>query len=367
MFSLKKTLLLSIRYLPFIASICIALSISGCKKPEPETQNQEIVKLRQAINTSFNKIQKPDYNGVAIRANNIEIQKLFEKEKDNTNQLTTLFSREMAKSSEYSPSDYTVTIQNISIKQPLSKTRLNHVRVTFNRMGFGIAISEQVKQKPFYLELFNLSNQTILDVGAGWGDITLHLLQKNNKVLCNELEAAQLLGIYELADRQSLAKNLYLSNAKFPQDFKPIKDNTFDSIVLHRILAVLTPDQAEKSIQAAYRMLKPHGKLYLTSLSDQHHLYQANIAKFPEKILFNKNGMLQFLAKEGLPLQAYILPETVTAISEQPFINYLHNIGFQVVHTEYPGTTQQTGVPEEKQLRKGKENIAIIAIKTQNK
>ena len=220
------------------------------------------------------------------------------------------------------------------------------------------------KQKPFYQSLFHLSHQTILDVGAGWGDTTLYLLQKNNTVLCNEPEASELLSIYDQADKKSLAKNLYLSNATFPQGFNTIKDNTFDSIVLHRLLAVLTPDQAEASIQAAYRLLKPNGRLYFVSLSDQHHLYQANIAKHPEKILSDNNGMMQFHSKEGLPLQAYILPETVIAIAEQPFINYLNKVGFQVIHTEYPGTTQRTGVVEEREQRKGKENIAVIAVKT---
>ncbi|WP_263080995.1 methyltransferase domain-containing protein [Endozoicomonas sp. Mp262] len=328
-----------------------------------------ITSLRNTVNQDFDQLKKIAYNNTAIRADNLSVYPFISRHKVTVTKITTDISKDLSQLTGGIAQDYLINVKGSSIPIPLSKTRLSHVRLSLNHRGFDIALLDEVRKKPFYRELLGLSQQQVLDVGAGWGEISLSLLKNNNQIFCNEIEASQLLAIYDQAynTHPKYLNRLYLSNYVFPDQFKNITSNTFDSIILHRVIAILTPKQANMAIREAYRIVKPGGRVYIASLSDQHHLVQTNIVKHPKKILSNNNGMLEFMAKEGLPLQAYTLPKSVIAISEDDFLDYLKETGFQIKHIEHPGTTQKTAVPEERSLRTGRENIAIIAEKPHKK
>ena len=126
-------------------------------------------------------------------------------------------------------------------------------------MSFG---SHRLWKKKFVEIIDPKNNEIIIDIGSGTGDIAknilnskfngkLHLLDLNNKML----------NIGRLAIRQN--KNIYFHKGN-AEDLK-FKKNSFDKYMIAFCLRNIT--NIEKSIEEAFRILKPGGMYFCLEFS----------------------------------------------------------------------------------------------------
>ncbi|WP_281647878.1 methyltransferase domain-containing protein [Parendozoicomonas sp. Alg238-R29] len=141
-------------------------------------------------------------------------------------------------------------------------------------MGFTVAIKDKDLQHPFYQELFSLKNQTILDVGAGLGEICLQLLGKGNTLICNEPETTQLLSIFDRAIHDLRdTSGLLLNNELFPSGFGDFAHNSLDAIIVHRVFTVMTSNTVLNFLREAHQPLKPgHGTIQVETKRKTKHV-----------------------------------------------------------------------------------------------
>lgn len=106
---------------------------------------------------------------------------------------------------------------------------------------------------------------TILDIGCSYGVYALPLLQKGAYVVANDVDAFSLYTLVLGAQEKELAK-LTLSYGRFPEEVNA-PESYFDGIQMCHVLHYMTPDQIQTSLTKIYRILKPGGKIYLTTLT----------------------------------------------------------------------------------------------------
>jgi len=119
--------------------------------------------------------------------------------------------------------------------------------LTVNKMGFDVLNNAKTQQSWMILDILDFLKTTkspILDVGCGYGQLTLKALSTGNTVIANDLATEHLLQVRKNALEAKLPiDSLYLSKAAFPD--LSIPDNALDAVILHRILHFLPPAQVE--------------------------------------------------------------------------------------------------------------------------
>ncbi|HSW71441.1 MAG TPA: class I SAM-dependent methyltransferase [Gammaproteobacteria bacterium] len=144
--------------------------------------------------------------------------------------------------------------------------------LTVNKMGFDVLNNTKTQQSWIILDILDFLKTTkspILDVGCGYGQITLKALATGNTVIANDVATEHLLQVRKSAlEAQLPIDSLYLSKAAFPD--LPIPDNALDAVVLHRILHFLPPAQVELGFANVKKWLAPGGKVFIVVMAPQH-------------------------------------------------------------------------------------------------
>jgi len=115
-----------------------------------------------------------------------------------------------------------------------------------------------------YPELINdtkLFNADILDLGAGDGEILYGILSRNlldhSRVTAVEIDQ----GRCERINSELKKVNVYCQDAT---DLKNFPNNSFHTIICNQVIEHVNDDG--KLIKEAYRVLKPGGKMYLSTM-----------------------------------------------------------------------------------------------------
>lgn len=111
-------------------------------------------------------------------------------------------------------------------------------------------------RKQSLLRIKHSKNKNILINGIGSG-LDIPFLPKGAHYTGTDITPAMLYRAQERAKNHSIDIKFQLADSQT----LPFGNNTFDSIVMHLILAVVP--EPELALQEAYRVLKPHGKIYL--------------------------------------------------------------------------------------------------------
>ena len=109
-------------------------------------------------------------------------------------------------------------------------------------------------------------NKTLLDIGAGYGTISLPALHNADcTVISADIGTENLLVIRNRASAEDRSR-LFLNNQRFP-NLLTLPDNSLDAVALSQVLHFLTGAEIEAGLQNIARWLKPDGKLFITTSS----------------------------------------------------------------------------------------------------
>jgi len=236
--------------------------------------------------------------------------------------------------------------------------------LTVNKMGFDVLNNTKTQQSWIILDILDFlktAKSPVLDVGCGYGQITLIALAAGNTVIANDLATEHLLHLRKSALEAKLPiDSLYLSKVAFPD--LAIPDNTLSAVVLHRILHFLPPAQVELGLANVKKWLAPGGKVFIVVMAPQHKEFSSWFLPLYDQKWANGDkwpGAGLPVAK-ALPDQAYNLPSSLHVMDERPLRYALEKQGFVIEKIAYVDMKQ---FGKDSTTRDGHEAIGVIAVK----
>ncbi len=239
--------------------------------------------------------------------------------------------------------------------QSISEPRLSESKkafVTDNKFGFDVVQAELNWVSESFLNAIK-PDMVVMDVGAGYGALTRHALNKGAIVISNEISENQQLYTLKHITPEQKAK-LYLNQ----QDIRKVSlpNNSIDLLIMHRVLHFFKGKDIENILTKTYEWLKPGGKIYVVMMSKDH-------IAFRDKIKYDTNkkwpGEDLVIIKDHLPEQAYALPPTLHVVSIETLEQALKAAGFKVTKTDFV-SMKKFGSESN---RDGKEAVGLIAEK----
>lgn len=130
-----------------------------------------------------------------------------------------------------------------------------HQRTEYEYFPKWRSVYKKEKRISFAISLIEKGAGLVLDAGCRWGDVT-NEIHKNN---------VNVIGVDFVPKFIDMAKKLHKDINFYVGDLLNLKfeDNTFDVVFIGEVIEHI-PNQ-NKAIQEAYRVLKPKGKLILTT------------------------------------------------------------------------------------------------------
>lgn len=123
-----------------------------------------------------------------------------------------------------------------------------------------------------------------LEIGSAYGNITLKALKQGSKnFTVNDLDIRhlKLLALRLKKEIPELLQYLKMVQGRYPDQVE-FPAESFDSILISRVLHFFTPKLIKNAIQDLYRILKPGGKVYALTISVYTKAYGAFIPVFEE-------------------------------------------------------------------------------------
>jgi len=258
------------------------------------------------------------------------------------------------------------TIDNLAkiVTDPkLSATGKSYL--TVNRMGFDVlntaeSINSWVVTE--FLEFIKGTKKPVLDIGAGYGHISLTALAQGNKVVANDIALEHLLNIRKFALNKHLSVGqLYLNINSFPSEMN-FPNNSFDAIMLHRVIHFMSPQQIIEGFAKISKWLAPGGKVFIVVMSPQHKQFADWFLPIYEQKWQqgDKWPGVNLPVKKALPDQVYNLPKVLHVMDDRPLRLAFEKLGFDIEKSEFISMRHFATKPNE---RDGKEAMGIVAIK----
>lgn len=155
----------------------------------------------------------------------------------------------------------------LHIPDPVSLERVP----TLNSMGYVFYIISPLGYQFIMNEASE--NKSILEIGAGFSNIAREALKHGAaSYVANDLDLEHLkilvARIKDHCGNQAplMLQRLSLLQAKAPREL-PLVEDTFDAILLDKVLHFMTPSDIEYFIAWSKKALKAHGKLYILTIS----------------------------------------------------------------------------------------------------
>ena len=126
----------------------------------------------------------------------------------------------------------------------------------------------------------------VLEIGAGYGLACTEALKIGaKKYTANDLDERHLkiLAMNVSKINPEFLDNIRLISGSFPNDFV-LEDSLYDAILIARVLHFLNPEELKHTLHAAYRILKPGGKIYAIMLSPYVKGYKSFIPEFERRL-----------------------------------------------------------------------------------
>ncbi|MBT6207539.1 MAG: class I SAM-dependent methyltransferase [Francisellaceae bacterium] len=211
--------------------------------------------------------------------------------------------------------------------------------LTFNKMGTDTLTSKAMK-KSWIINNF-LSNckefeKPVLDIGAGYGAISLEALNLGVEVIYNDIDVRHLLAGYRKIKENDLLGKLYLNTDVFPQDMK-FEKQSLSAVVLHRVIHFLSPNEVEAGLDNIRMWLEPGGKVYIVAMAPQHIAFRDWFLPIYEKRW--EDGIVwpgyDLDVAKALPNQALNLPPYLHVMDSRPLTTALQRKGFIIEKADF--------------------------------
>jgi SAM-dependent methyltransferase len=200
-----------------------------------------------------------------------------------------------------------------------------------------------------------------LEIGAAYGITTLPTLETGATVVANDIDPGHLL-VLQNRTPKTHRDRLYLNFQSFP-DETSFPENTFDAILICRVIHLFTPEMAEKSLEQAKRWLKPGGRIYITALTPFHYGMTSFVETYNDR--WKKGDLWPGVIKnfhDYFPSIKQWAPQYVHIMDDRPLCAALNRHGFKIVQASFYDYDRPN-----KSKRTGKEYFGVIAEKKGDK
>ncbi|MFM8453845.1 MAG: class I SAM-dependent methyltransferase [Gammaproteobacteria bacterium] len=230
---------------------------------------------------------------------------------------------------------------------------------TLNKMGFMNQILDPFSQD--FIDFSAKANGPVLDGGAAYGIATIEALKKGATVIANDLDSGHL---YWIAKNPTLKasdlKRLYLNQSKIPDDLKLPKES-LNAILLSRVIHFFTPVELRACLEQAKGLLKPGGRLYITTMTPYHYALKGFDLTYETRKKSGDEwpGIITTMTKDYIPKNKGKIPEFLHVMDPEVLIRELSRAGFVVKKMELFGFHRNKDVTSDN----GRGYIGIIAEK----
>ena len=209
-------------------------------------------------------------------------------------------------------------------KTPLVQKLFSEVSKKYDLMNDIMSFGTHRLWKKRLIEIMNInSNDKIIDVGSGTGDLTKIILKENKNVLIYSVD----LNLEMLNEAKKQFNDQQKKNIKFINtnaENLPFENNFFDKYVISFCLRNIT--YIEKALYESFRILKPGGIFYCLEFS-------APTSSVINKIYSKyKNKIVPFIGeKVANNKNAYkYLEESISQFPNQNILlDKINNVGFE--------------------------------------
>ena len=209
-------------------------------------------------------------------------------------------------------------------KTPLVQKLFSEVSKKYDLMNDIMSFGTHRLWKKRLIEIMNInSNDKIIDVGSGTGDLIKIILKENKNALIYSVDLnLKMLNEAKKQFNYQQKKNIKFINAN--AENLPFENNFFDKYVISFCLRNIT--YIEKALRESFRVLKPGGKFYCLEFSSPtssvinkiYSKYKNKIVPFiGEKVANNKNAYKY-------------LEESISQFPNQNILlDKINNVGFE--------------------------------------
>lgn len=196
----------------------------------------------------------------------------------------------------------------------------------------------------------------VLEVGAAYGIATLAALACGAKVICNDIEPRHL----KLVKQHTALKNrfrLKIVPGDFPYEVQ-LPSCSLDAILMCRVLHLFNGQKVEDSIQKAYQILKPGGKIFIVVDTPYLKILSSFIPEYERRLKTGVKwpGFIQNLREY---VQEEDLPDMVNFLDEKTLKRILEDFGFTIEKISF---IDRWDFPPNRRLD-GRESLGVIARK----
>ncbi len=196
---------------------------------------------------------------------------------------------------------------------------------TLNKMGAMSAQLDDISSE--FIEHAKLPGAKVLEIGAAYGRACCAALKAGAMdYAANDMNLQHLQILARNVKKQNPKdlKKLNLKHGAFPTEV-PLKKNSYDAILIARVIHFMNPKEVAETLKAAYNALKPGGKIYALMLSPYVRPYRAFIPVFEERV------------KSGNPFPGYVEDDAI-------YIDQSHLTGYMKKELNQE-KEETTGIP----------------------
>ncbi|MCP3660133.1 MAG: class I SAM-dependent methyltransferase [Bacteroidetes bacterium] len=206
---------------------------------------------------------------------------------------------------------------------------------------------------------FAFKDKALLEIGTAHGFGTINALQKNAKVIANDV-CKEHLDILLQNCPNNLLKNLKCNLSRFPNELN-IENATLDGILASEVFHFLKGEEIELGVKNIYNWLKYKGKVFI-SASTVYLKHKAELIPIYEQNKFNKLAWPGEIITNNYKNKHILLnnvPEFIHFLEEDILRNVFEKVGFEI---EVCKTFTSRRILEEFRLD-GRESLMLIASK----
>lgn len=233
---------------------------------------------------------------------------------------------------------------------------------TYNKFG-GFTTTASDSYSCQFIDFANsINNGVFLEIGAAFGCASLNILSNNNQLFCNDIEANNLAIVFQRALQSNTHHNLKLIPGEFPDELINLPKNSFDAILICRVLHFFSGEKILQSLNLLYDLLKPNGKLFIVCETPYLRNWQKFIPEYEHRVIqgWNWPGEINNPADFESSGRASTLPKFVHWLTKDILDQILIKTKFTIEKSSY---IDRIGQFPNDLLLDGRESVGAIARK----
>jgi len=261
-----------------------------------------------------------------------------------------------------------------AIAPPQKKEAMGFFTKTYNPFGgFATSPCDLISQR--FIEHAAISASSggkVLEIGAAFGAATLEALAKGATVFCNDISPENLAVVQtRFLEMKSDATDLLTEDdsklvlvpGALPDELHGLPENSFDAILICRVLHFFTGKKIEESLALMAKLLTTKGKLYIVCETPFLKNWQRFIPEFQQRVERDIEwpGEITSPSDYESSGRSAALPTFVHWITKEVLQRSLERAGFAVEHIDYINRAGQ--FPDDLVIPEyGKESVGAIGI-----